>query len=178
MARKQKDVFGFDELQKSFEKLKEKYPDAVDAALMATGRAINRRTKQLSPVYKGAPKDGIKPGQLKKSWRLKKVKEYRNGTVRVVRIESRAPHAHLVEKGHKIIQGRRTRDSRGRYAKETARIGKTARYDKAQRHAMGIKNKGFVEGKEMLQTARNEFAKKFDSNNRKALEKLIKEFNQ
>lgn len=96
MARKSKDVFGFDELEKSFEKVIKKYPNEADAVLMTMGRAATRRVKQLTPV---------KTRKLKSSWRLRKVKLYKNGTVRVVRIASAAPHAHLIEDGHYIYRG-------------------------------------------------------------------------
>lgn len=69
-------------------------PDKADALLMAQGQAVNRKTKSLSPV---------KTKKLRNSWRLKKVKLYKGGTVRVVRIQSGAPHAHLVEYGTRNI---------------------------------------------------------------------------
>ena len=100
MARKNKDVFGFDELEKSFKRFEKKYPDKADALLMTQGQAVNRRTKSLTPV---------KTKKLRNSWRLKKVKLYKGGTVRVVRIQTRAPHGHLVELGHEQVSGKRTK---------------------------------------------------------------------
>ena len=50
MARANKDVFGFDELEKSFKRFEKNYPDKADALLMAQGQAVNRKTKSLSPV--------------------------------------------------------------------------------------------------------------------------------
>ena len=73
MARQNKDVFGFDELEKSFKRFEKKYPDKADALLMTQGQAVNRRTKSLTPV---------KTKKLRNSWRLKKVKLYKGGTVR------------------------------------------------------------------------------------------------
>ena len=35
MARANKDVFGFDELEKSFKRIEKNYPDKADALLMA-----------------------------------------------------------------------------------------------------------------------------------------------
>jgi len=61
-----KDVFGFDELAKSFEKLEKKYPNAADRMLAAQGRAVTNKTKSLTPVGKTR--------KLKGSWRLKNVK--------------------------------------------------------------------------------------------------------
>ena len=65
MARQNKDVFGFDELEKSFKRFEKNYPDKADALLMAQGQAVNRKTKSLTPV---------KTKKLRNSWRLKKVK--------------------------------------------------------------------------------------------------------
>lgn len=79
MARQNKDVFGFDELEKSFKRFEKNYPDKADALLMAQGQAVNRKTKSLTPV---------KTKKLRNSWRLKKVKLYKGGTVRVVRIQT------------------------------------------------------------------------------------------
>ena len=63
MARQNKDVFGFDELEKSFKRFEKNYPDKADALLMAQGQAVNRKTKSLTPV---------KTKKLRNSWRLKK----------------------------------------------------------------------------------------------------------
>ena len=178
MARRSKDVFGVEELEKNFDKLIKKYPQKVDATLMSIGRAINRRIKQRTPVYKGRPVERIKPGQLRKSWKLNRVKEYKNGTVRVIRIKNEAPHAHLIEQGHKIVQGRRTRDSRGRYAKETKKLGRTSQYDDAQKRKMGIKTKGFVEGEEMMAKTFKDFRERYGKNMSNVINNLIEEFDK
>ena len=75
------DVFGFDELKKAFERCEKRYPNQADALLMAQGQAVNKRTKALTPV---------RTKKLRNSWRLKKVKLYKGGKVRVVRIQSAA----------------------------------------------------------------------------------------
>ena len=98
------DVFGFDELEKAMKQCEKNYPSQADAFLMAEGRAVNKRTKSLTPV---------RTKKLRNSWRTKKVKLYKGGKVRVVRVQSTAPHAHLIELGHKIVSGGRTRE-RGR----------------------------------------------------------------
>lgn len=153
MARKQKDVFGFDELQKSFDRLITKYPTAADAALMSMGRAVLRRVKQLTPV---------KTKRLKNSWRLKKVKLYKNGTVRVVRIQSTAPHAHLIEDGHAIYRG----SGRGQRGRRSAVC-----------RAYAITGNR-VEGRKMLDKSMEEMRSRFDKNAEKIISKLTKEFNQ
>lgn len=155
MARKNKDVFGFDELEKSFKRFEKKYPDKADALLMTQGQAVNRRTKSLTQV---------KTKKLRNSWRLKKVKLYKGGTVRVVRIQTRAPHGHLVELGHEQVSGGRTRE-------------KGQKLNRVQRFARGIKSHGRVEGKHMLSNAIQEAQSRFDRDANKMLDKLVEEFN-
>lgn len=67
------DVFGFDELEKAMKQCEKNYPSQADAFLMAEGRAVNKRTKSLTPV---------RTKKLLNSWRTKKVKLYKDGKVR------------------------------------------------------------------------------------------------
>lgn len=60
---KNKDVFGFEELEKSFKRLEKRYPSQADAMLMAQGQAAQKRVKALTPV---------KTKKLRNAWRLKK----------------------------------------------------------------------------------------------------------
>lgn len=171
MAR-YKDIFGFDELSKDFKKMEKKYPNAADAMLMAQGKAAQKRTKQLTPTYKGSippSKAGsLKPGRLKRSWSLKKVKLYKNGTVRVVRIQSAAPHAHLIEDGHEIIRGGKT------WVKNKRGKGKV-NLNRVQRAARGITSHGRTEGRHMLEQSVTEAQKRFDRDAQKLLDKLTKD---
>lgn len=147
------DVFGFDELEKAFNRMEKKYPDKADAMLMALGQAANKRTKALTPV---------RTKKLRKSWRLKKVKLYKSGTVRVVRVQSTAPHAHLVEYGHEIVKGGKTRE-RGRTL------------NRVQRSARGITSHGRVEGKYMLEKAMTETRPAFNRDAEKLLDAICEE---
>lgn len=147
------DVFGFDELEKAFNRMEKKYPDKADAMLMALGQAANKRTKALTPV---------RTKKLRKSWRLKKVKLYKSGTVRVVRVQSTAPHAHLVEYGHEIVKGGKTRE-RGRTL------------NRVQRSARGITSHGRVEGKYMLEKAMTETRSAFNRDAEKLLDAICEE---
>lgn len=122
---------------------------------MAQGQAVNRKTKSLTPV---------KTKKLRNSWRLKKVKLYKGGTVRVVRIQTGAPHGHLVEYGHEIYRGGKTR-VRGK------------KLNRVQMDARGIKHLGRVEGKLVLYTAMTEAQSRFDRDANKMLDKLVEEFN-
>lgn len=153
MARQPKggdglDIFGVEELEKAFTKMSEKYDDKVDALLMAQGRTATSRVKSKTPVGKTK--------KLKGSWRLKKVKRYGpNGTIRVVRIQTQAPHGHLVEDGHEIVTRTRSR-SNGRYGKESVRLGKTSKLTSAGKKVYGVKGGNRVEGREMLQSTMKE----------------------
>lgn len=147
------DVFGFDELEKAMKQCEKNYPSQADAFLMAEGRAVNKRTKSLTPV---------RTKKLLNSWRTKKVKLYKDGKVRVVRVQSTAPHAHLVELGHKIVSGGRTRE-RGR------------KLNRVQRSARGIKSGGYVQGDFMLEKSMSEAQAKFNSGAEKLLDKITKD---
>jgi hypothetical protein len=151
---KNEDVFGFDELSKAFHKLGHKYPNEADALLMAQGQAVNKQTKAQTPIGKTK--------KLKGSWRLKKVKAYQGGKVRVVRVQSTAPHAHLVEQGHEIVRGGKTRAG-----------GRKLNY--VQRSVRGIKSGGRVEGKKMLEKSIKEAKTRFYKETEKMLDKLTKE---
>ena len=146
------DVFGFDELEKAMKQCEKNYPSQADAFLMAEGRAVNKRTKSLTPV---------RTKKLRNSWRTKKVKLYKGGKVRVVRVQSTAPHAHLIELGHKIVSGGRTRE-RGR------------KLNRVQRSARGIKSGGYVQGDFMLEKSMSEAQAKFNSGAEKLLDKITK----
>lgn len=94
MARKSKDVFGFDELAKAFDKMKDRYDDEAVALLAAETRQAKKRVKQQTPKL---------TGNLRKGWKEKKPKEYQNGKYRVGLVYNDAPHGHLYERPHKII---------------------------------------------------------------------------
>ena len=123
------EVFGFDELKKSFNRIEKNYPNKVEATLATLGRAATNKTKSRTPVGKTK--------KLKSSWRMKKPKAY--GKTRVVRTQSEAPHGHLVEDGHEKVSGGSSR-ANGR------------KLNVLQRAARGVKSGGRVEGKKMLES--------------------------
>ena len=146
-----KDLFGFDELEKSFIKLEKRYPNQADALLMAMGRQVNKRVKAQTAV---------KTKKLRNSWRLKKVKLYKGGTVRVVREQSTAPHGHLYELGHEQVSGGRTR-VRGK------------NLNRVQRAVRGVKSHGRVEGRFVLEKTMTEARQRFNTSAQQMLDKLI-----
>lgn len=169
MARQSKGAdtsaeFGVDELEKAFIRMGKKYDDKVDALLMAQGRVVTNKTKARTPTGKTK--------KLKGSWRLKPVKEY--GKTKVVRIQSQAPHAHLVEQGHKIVTRERSRTN-GRYAKEAVKLGKTSKLTAGGKKAFGVKSGGRVEGKKMLEDTMKEYESKFFSQAQKILNDITSE---
>ena len=69
MARQNKDVFGFDELEKSFKRFEKNYPDKADALLMAQGQAVNRKTIADTGKDKKTPQFvEIKKSQTVQGW--------------------------------------------------------------------------------------------------------------
>lgn len=150
MARKQKDLFGFEQLNKAFERAQKKYPDKADALLMAAGRTVTKQVKRDTKKVTGT---------LRKSWNLKKVKQYKGGKVRVVRVQSDAPHAHLYEFGHYI-------KPRGRGLKNRA-DKRNYRYERGVTGAVG-----FVEGIYPLEKAMEASRKRFGTNAQKLLEDI------
>ena len=154
MARKEKDVFGIEELQKEFEKMEKKYPNKADALLMAEGRTVNKRVKQLTST-----KTKKKTGNLLKSWKLKPVKLYKDGTVRVVWEKSEAPHAHLIEEGHEIYHGK-GRGNRGVRSKR-----------KLKKTFVGKRTHAY----KLLETAMKETESHFQGEVKKMFDDLIKD---
>lgn len=159
MARKQKDLFGFDELKKAFTRCEKKYPDSADNLLMTMGDAVKKQTKQNTPVHEKEyyPGKNRKKGKLKRSWSLRKVKVY--GNSRVVRIQTQDPVGHLIERGHYIKprgRGRKNREDKRNYRYEKGSTG----------------SKGFVEGSYPLSQAIEASRKRFGTNAQKLLEDI------
>lgn len=122
--------------------------------LMTEGRTLNKRVKQLTGTEVKK-----KTGKLRNSWRLKPVKLYKGGTVRVVLEKSEAPHAHLIEYGHQIYRG----TGRSRQGKRTEQSRASA--------STGNKTRAF----KILETAVNETRSQFNKSAGKMLDELTKE---
>lgn len=145
-------TFGFEDLQKAFNKIEQKYPNKTDAMLMAMTRVAATRTKGKTPVGKTK--------KLKSTWRAKKPKVY--GKARVARMQSAHRYAHLVEDGHEIVTG-------GKGSKNGRKL------NVLQRGIRGVKSGGRVEGKHMIASALSEIENTFDKSAEKLLADLVKE---
>ena len=132
--------------------MEKKYPEKADALLAAQGRLATNKTKARTPIGKTK--------KLKSSWRLKKPKLY--GKTRVVRTQSEAPHGHLVEDGHEIVTGGKTRVN-GR------------KLNVVQRGIRGIKSGGRVEGKKMLESTFKSMEASFNKSAEQLLADLTSE---
>lgn len=151
---KQKDVFGFDELEKAIEKMQSKYNDEADAFLAAQAAQAAKRLRQISPKV---------TGNLKKAYGTQRPKEYKGGTVKVSRVRNRAQHAHLFEYGHEMYK---TKEKLGRLS---------GRYNRAGLKAMGVKIHNRVEGRFHFDKVWNEMEKRVKPEIEKLLEKVTKD---
>jgi len=171
------EVFGVEELEKQFERTLKKIPTKTDAMLKSLGLIAKRKVANKSPVLKSKREDR-KPGQLKGSWRTlgPTLYETKNGSTKVIRVQSAAPHAHLIEDGHEIVTRRRSRDARGRYAKESHKIGKVNKLSAAARKALGVKSKGRVKGRDMLKDTMKSVEKSFYKEAEKLVEEITNDY--
>lgn len=145
-------TFGFEDLQKAFNRIEQKYPNKTDAMLMSMARVAANRTKSKTPV--GETK------KLKSTWRTKKPKVY--GKARVARMQSASRYAHLVEDGHEIVSG-------GKGSKNGRKL------NVLQRAVRGVKSGGRVEGKKMIASAMKDIESSFDKSAEKLLADLVRE---
>lgn len=157
MAR-EKDVFGFDEFNKALDTMCKRYDTKSDAILAAQARQAQRRVKQATA--KGPT------GKLKKSWKVLKVKEYPND-VKVSRIQTKEPHGHLYELGHEMV----TTGSR----RLGAKVGKTKKYNRFGRAALGIKSHGRVPGRFVLEKSIHELRSRYPAELQKLVDEIAKE---
>ena len=150
---KQKDVFGFEELTKAFENIKDKYDNEADARLYSLAKQANKRLRQLVDV---------KTGEVKRSYRGKKTKNF--GEAKVARVENIARHGHLYELGHEIytVSGRR-------------KVGKVAQYNAFGRAVKGVRKHGRVEGKYLFDKVFKELKGKLREEGQEILEKITKD---
>ena len=83
-------TFGFEDLQKAFNRIEQKYENKTDAMLMAMANTARQRVRSKTPTGKTK--------KLKGSWRTKKPKTF--GKARVARVQTENRYGHVVEEGH------------------------------------------------------------------------------
>ncbi|NLB81887.1 MAG: HK97 gp10 family phage protein [Clostridiaceae bacterium] len=164
---KSDDVFGFDELISAMDKVSKNYPRKADALLVAQGKILQKEVKGNTPVLK-RPRKGRTAGDLKKSWRFKAVKEYKGGSVKVVRVQSTAPHAHLIEDGHMIV----TTPYRHGIRTKTGRVDKL---NSLQRKMKGVTFHGKTKGVKMLRNSKQKVTRSFYNGVEKMLDELTED---
>ena len=97
-------TFGFEDLQKAFNRIEQKYENKTDAMLMAMANTARQRVRSKTPT-----------GKNKEAQRLmanKKPKTF--GKSRVARIQTENRYGHVVEEGHKVVTGGSTVGRNGR----------------------------------------------------------------
>ena len=97
-------TFGFEDLQKAFNRIEQKYENKTDAMLMAMANVTRQRVRSKTPTGKTK--------KLKGSWRTKKPKTF--GKARVARVQTENRYGHVVEDGHKVVTGGSTVRRNGR----------------------------------------------------------------
>ena len=80
-------TFGFEGLQKAFNRIEQKYENKTDAMLMAMANTARQRVRSKTPTGKTK--------KLKGSWRTKKPKTF--GKARVARVQTENRYGHVVE---------------------------------------------------------------------------------
>lgn len=156
MATDQTNTFGIEELKKGLEEISKKYPQEANKFLNKEGLALKKDVIQLTK------KETSKlTGRLLEGWEKKRIKVYKDGTVRVVRVENKAPHSHLIEYGHEIYHG----SGRGNKGKSYM--------TRKQRQAMakGVKTQAFMFLERAVKAERNHFQQEAT----KLINKLIKD---
>lgn len=156
---KQKDVWGFEEMEKAFKKMSEKYDSETDAMLHAFAQQAAKRMRQVAPV--GPYKKSRKTAKLGKTYRNQKPRVF--GDFNVSRVYTNAPHGHLVEFGHESYT-----------VKGKVKTGKLNRYNATARRAMGVKQHKRVEGKYLFDKVWKEFEKRFPDEAKRTFEEITK----
>ena len=169
MARKSKDVFGFDEFEKAMLGMQKRYDDASTAFIAAGIRQGKKRAKQVTPKVKG---------ELYKGWKEKKPKDFKGGKagkVKVGLLYNDASHAHLYELGHRMITRDRTRNAVGKFQKEEFKLKKYSKASWIRKTATGAKVSGRVPGRHVRDKVMAEFETRINSEADRIIDKITRE---
>lgn len=146
-------TFGFEDLQKAFNRIEQKYENKTDAMLMAMANVTRQRVRSKTPTGKTK--------KLKGSWRTKKPKTF--GKARVARVQTENRYGHVVEEGHRVVTGGST-------------VGRNARkLNILQRGIRGISVGGKTKGEKMIEDTVKELNATFEKNAKKLLDDLTSE---
>lgn len=96
MAEIELTLEGIEELQESLASAIQRYPDLAEERLIETGKKFKKRVIQLTKESTTK-----KTGKLLKGYKLDKIRGYRMNMEQDFR--GTAPHFHLVEKGHELL---------------------------------------------------------------------------
>lgn len=161
---------GFEELVASCENFEKSIDNKGEALLAKIGSQAVSRAQSLSPIIKQPRRNRkAKPGQLKESWEAQSPKKYRNGSVNVVRLWSRAPHSHLIDRGHNIVT------TGGRTFGNT-KTGKLARKSKDFKTANKAETHGRTQAENIVQRTVDVVEPAFGSGAEKILNEAVGEF--
>lgn len=146
-------TFGFEDLQKAFNRIEQKYENKTDAMLMAMANVTRQRVRSKTPTGKTK--------KLKGSWRTKKPKTF--GKARVARVQTENRYGHVVEDGHKVVTGGSTVRRNGR------------KLNVLERGIRGISVGGKTKGEKMIEDTVKELNATFEKNAKKLLDELTSE---
>lgn len=146
-------TFGFEDLQKAFNRIEQKYENKTDAMLMAMANVTRQRVRAKTPTGKTK--------KLKGSWRTKKPKTF--GKVRVARVQTENRYGHVVEEGHRVVTGGSTVGRNGR------------KLNVLQRGIRGVSVGGKTKGEKMIEDTVKELNSTFEKNAKKLLDDLTSE---
>ena len=146
-------TFGFEDLQKAFNRIEQKYENKTDAMLAAMANVTRQRVRAKTPTGKTK--------KLKGSWRTKKPKTF--GKARVARVQTENRYGHVVEEGHRVVTGGSTVGGNGR------------KLNVLQRGIRGVSVGGKTKGEKMIEDTVKELNATFEKNAKKLLDDLTSE---
>lgn len=146
-------TFGFEDLQRAFNRIEQKYENKTDAMLMSMANVTRQRVRSKTPTGKTK--------KLKGSWRTKRPKSY--GKARVARVQTENRYGHVVEDGHRVVTSGSTIGRNGR------------KLNVLERGIRGISVGGKTKAEKMIENTVNELNSTFEKNAKKLLDDLTKE---
>lgn len=156
-----------EEFIKSLEQIEPRLKAKRNALVDICGNKLkNRVADKTKPMQRNWAKRT--KGELKRSWQVQRVKEYRDGGVAVARVLSDSPIAHLINDGHKVYTSPR------KYA-EDIKGKKIAKRTKKQIEISKVKYHGFKEGEKMLDNSVSELQPELAKAAENMLDSVIKE---